>query len=263
MMAGVTARLRPGLVALLAVLFTLGGCTTTTVVGSSFKADKQAEVQRRVEAATAYLERGNTEQAVVHLRRALELDPKSAPVHDTLAFVFWRTGEYELAKDHFRRAIAADPKFTRARNNYAAFLYERGDTRGAIRELEQVVADTLYESRATAFANLGRAYNKVGETARAEEMLQRALKMDAAQWPALLELAIIEHDRGNDAAAMRYYDRFRASGVGQSPRSLLLGIRLARSDGDRDAEASYALQLRNMYPESAEYREYSTIFSGN
>lgn len=247
---------------LLVALAMLCGCTTTTVTGSSFKADKQAEVQRRVEAATAYLEQGNTEQAVVHLRRALELDPRSAPVHDTLAQVFWHTGEYELAADHFRRAISADPKFSRARNNYAAFLYERGDTRGAIRELEQVVADTLYESRATAFANLGRAYSKVGDTARAEEALSRAVKMDRTQWVALLELAAIEYARGQNVAATRYYEAFRAAAPGQSPRSLLLGIRLAQASGDRDAEASYTLQLRNLYPESAEYREYSGSDAG-
>ncbi len=256
--------LRPASAALFVAVLMLCGCTTTTISGTAFKADRQAEVERRVEAATAYLEKGNTEQAVVHLRRALELDPQSAPVHNALAQVFWRTGEYELATEHFRRAIAADPKFSRARNNFAAFLYERGDTHGAIRELEQVVADTLYESRATAFANLGRAYSKVGETARAEEMLQRSLKMDARQWPALLELAFIEHDRGNNLAATRYYEQFRATAPGQqSPRSLLLGVRLARGTGDRDAEASYALQLRNLYPESAEYREYADTLSGN
>ncbi|MCG3170630.1 MAG: Lipopolysaccharide assembly protein B [Pseudomonadales bacterium] len=258
-----TLPVRSTLGALLMAALLLSACTTTTITGSSFKADKEAEIQRRVEAATAYLEKGNTEQAVVHLRRALELDPRSAPVHDTLAQVFWRTGEYELAEDHFHRAIGADPKFSRARNNYAAFLYERGDTRAAIRELEQVVADTLYESRASAFANLGRAYNKVGDTARAEEVLQRAIKMDRRQWAALLELAAIEHARGQHVAATRHYERFRSLAPRQSPRSLLLGIGLARVTGDRDAEASYALQLRNLYPESAEYREYFGTRTGN
>jgi len=232
------------------------GCVTTT--SSSFTADKQAEIQRRVEAATAYLEKGNTEQAIVHLKRALELDPNSAPVHDTLAQVFWKSGEYELAQDHFRKAIASDPQFSRARNNYAAFLYERGDTRGAIRELEHVVSDTLYESRGAAFANLGRAYQKVGETAKAEEALSRAVKMDRRQWPAMLELAAINYDRGDHEQAARYYEQFRRLAPRQTPRSLLLGIRLARLAGDRDAEASYSLQLKSMYPDSAEYREFSS-----
>lgn len=235
------------------------GCVTTT--NSTFKADKQAEVASRVKAATDYLNQGNTEKAIVHLKRALELDPNSAPVHDTLAQVFWKTGEYELAQEHFRKAIASDPKFSRARNNYAAFLYERGDTRGAIRELEHVVADTLYESRGAAFANLGRAYQKVGETAKAEEALARAVKMDRRQWPAMLELAAINYDRGDHEQAARYYEQFRRLAPRQTPRSLLLGIRLARLAGDRDAEASYSLQLKSMYPDSAEYREFSSTSS--
>ncbi|HND15169.1 MAG TPA: tetratricopeptide repeat protein, partial [Pseudomonadales bacterium] len=79
MIAAVLRRL--GASMLLAGFVLLCGCTTTTITGSTFKADKEAEIQRRVEAATAYLEKGNTEQAIVHLRRALELDPRSAPVH--------------------------------------------------------------------------------------------------------------------------------------------------------------------------------------
>ena len=247
------------LLAPLVLALLVQGCVTTT--NSTFKADKQAEVASRVKAATDYLNQGNTEKAIVHLKRALELDPNSAPVHDTLAQVFWKTGEYELAQEHFRKAVASDPKFSRARNNYAAFLYERGDTRGAIRELEQVVADTLYESRGAAFANLGRAYQKVGETAKAEEALSRAVKMDRRQWPAMLELAVINYDRGDHEPAARYYEQFRRLAPRQTPRSLLLGIRLARLAGDRDAEASYSLQLKSMYPDSAEYREFSSTSS--
>jgi type IV pilus assembly protein PilF len=44
-----------------------------------------------------------------------------------------------------------------------------------------------------------------------------------------------------------------------TPRSLLLGIRIARATGDRDNEASYALQLKGLYPESDEYRTYQAM----
>ncbi|MDZ7824747.1 MAG: hypothetical protein U5R48_00300 [Gammaproteobacteria bacterium] len=42
----------------------------------------------------------------------------------------------------------------------------------------------------------------------------------------------------------------------RTPASLWLGIRLARVAENVDAEASYALQLRNLYPLSEEYRLY-------
>ena len=39
-----------------------------------------------------------------------------------------------------------------------------------------------------------------------------------------------------------------------TPKSLWLGIRIERELGDRDALASYALQLENGYPDSQETR---------
>jgi type IV pilus assembly protein PilF len=240
----------------------LAACVTTTIEGNKPKPDKKQEIERRVDAANQYLEKGNTEQAIVHLKRALELDPDDAQIHMTLAQVFWRTGEYELCDEHFRRAIALDPKLSRARNNYAAFLYERGDTDEAIRQLEAVVADTLYEKRAVAFRNLAIAYLKKGRRQEAEEALERAVKMDSREAPALLELADINYARRDFARANAYYARMRAVSQRQSPRSLLLGIRLAREARDRDAEASYALQLKGLYPNSAEYREYQATLAG-
>ena len=248
--------------ALLCAQLLLQGCVTT-VTGTEFKSDKKEEVQRRVEAADAYMQKGNTDQAMVHLRRALELEPNAAPIHESIARVFWQTGEYDLADEHFRRAISLDPKFSRARNNYASLLYERGNYEGAIRQLEVVSEDTLYDGRAAAFMNLGKAYLKAGRADKAEETFARAIKMDRRQWQSMLEVAEINFLRGDYGPAQAFYDQFRRQTPKQTPRSLMLGIRLARLKGDRDAEASYALQLKGMYPESDEYREYSQIQNGS
>jgi type IV pilus assembly protein PilF len=246
---------RVAALALLAIF--ASGCVTTTEGG--FKADRKEEVARRVDAATQYLQKGNTEQAIVHLRRALEIDPHSAPVNETLARVFAQSGEYELADQHFRTAIQYDPAFSRARNNYAAFLYDRGRIDDAIVQLEQVVADTLYEKRADAFTNLGKAYLRKGQTAKAEEVFGRAIKMDRRQAAAMLELADINVQHGQYPEAARLFGLYRAAGPQPTPRSLLLGIRIARATGDRDNEASYALQLKGLYPESDEYRTYQAM----
>jgi type IV pilus assembly protein PilF len=253
---------RSAVVALLALcLLALPGCVTT-VTGKKFTADKSQEIERRVEAANAYLNKGDTEKAIGHLRRALELDPDSATIHAALAQVFWRTGEYELSEEHFRRALSIDGKLSRGRNNYAAFLYERGRYAEAAKQLEQVVEDTLYESRAAAFVNLGKAYLKIDRATDAEQAFDRAVKMDRRQWAALLELTEMNMAKGDLPRAGRYYNQFRQTAPRQSPRSLWLGIRLARDGGNKDAEASYALQLKSLYPDSSEYREYLSNTSG-
>jgi len=247
--------------AIVLLLGLLSGCVTT--VEGGFKADREEEVESRVQAASQYLAKGNTEQAIVHLKRALELDPKAATVHDTLARVFWQTGEYELADQHFQRALAAEPDFSRGRNNYAAFLYSRGQIDEAIAQFERVVADTLYEKRAEAFTNLGKAYLTKGRTDKAEESFTRAVKMDRRNSMALFELAELYHAQGDFDRAQRYYDQFRNVTSRPSARSLLLGIKLARRSGDKDAEASYALQLKGLFPSSDEYREYLALSSGS
>lgn len=246
------------------ILFVIGNlvsCVTTKT--SMFKeSDAQEEIERRVEAASTYLDQGNTDQAIFHLKKALEVDDRSAPVHDALARVFVRTGEYELAEEHYRKAISSDADFSRARNNYAALLYQLDRFDEAMVQLERVVADTFYEARPDAFVNLGLCALKLGRVDRAEESFKRALAMNLRGVRgslALLELAEINFNRGDFAQSKRYYSEFRQLSPSQSPRSLLLGIRLARIFEDKDAEASYALVLKSLYPESKEYLEYRKL----
>ena len=66
----------------------------------------------------------------------------------------------------------------------------------------------------------------------------------------------INIERGDFTAAHRYYGQFRQWSPRQTPRSLELGIRLARVYDDQDAEASYALVLKSMYPTSKQYLDY-------
>lgn len=51
-----------------------------------------------------------------------------------------------------------------------------------------------------------------------------------------------------------YYQAFSQLSP-QDARSLLLGIRLAEVFNDRNTAASYALQLKRLYPNSPEYRQ--------
>mgnify|MGYP003670825222 CR=1 FL=1 len=93
----------------------------------------------------------------------------------------------------------------------------------------------------------------------------RALAMDRTNQIALYELARIRYEAQDYATANKYYvdsnkhkyyDTYRTVVRKQSAAGLLLGIQLAKAEGDRDSEASYALALRNLYPNSAEYQAY-------
>jgi type IV pilus assembly protein PilF len=236
-------------------MLALSGCVTTETQVFNTDASAEKEIEQRVIAASNYLKEDNLEMAMKHLKRAHEVNPNSAQVNDLLGYVFWRNGELELAETHYRKMVSSDGSYSRGRNNYAAFLYQQERYQEAMRQLEIVVSDTLYEGRASGFASLGKCALKLGDEKKAEEAFTRAAAMDRTQAESRLELADMNFSRGEYVVAQRYYDQFRGLSA-QTSRSLWLGIRLARVFKDKDTEASLVLALKNMYPKSREYLEY-------
>ena len=78
--------------------------------------------------------------------------------------------------------------------------------------------------------------------------------MDRRNPVALLEMGILRLEAGDTNEAARYHSTYRTVSPQQSPRGLLLSLEIADQTGDRDALGSYELALRNLYPDSAEYR---------
>ncbi len=233
-----------------------GGCVTTTEGGFTEEASPSKALDKRVALARQYIGEGNWEAAKRNLKLAEEIDATSPQVYEAFALVYQSTGEYELAEQNFKRAISLDRNFSRCRNNYAAFLYSQQRYKEAEEQLDYVVKDTLYSGRPNAFVNLGLCRLKLFDTQGAEEAFVRALAMDRTNTIALYELARIRYEAQDYPTANKYYDTYRTVVRKQSAAALLLGIQLAKVDGDRDSEASYALALRNLYPKSAEYQAY-------
>lgn len=246
----------------LVVLCLVGLSACVTTEDNLFTADTSVgrAVESRVNLAMSYYQKGDTESARRNLDAALKLDAKDPSVHNALALLFSKEGEYELAERHFKKAVKLDSTYSTARNNYAAFLYNQQRYKAAMTELEYVVSDELYKERLLAMGNLGRVAMKLGDTNKAVSAFERMLNMDSRNKLALLELANINFDAGKFTMAQALYDKYRAVTLQQSPRGLVLGIRLAEEIINSDARASYALALKNLYPKSAEYKHF---LSGN
>ena len=239
----------------------LSACVTTESGGFGDKKDPKKALEYSVQAARNYIQERNWEAAKRHLKTALDIDDNDASVHEALAQVFWNTGEFEQADLHFRRAISIDPKDSRVRNNFAAFLYQQKRYDEAESQLEKVAEDLLYSRRADAFVNLGRVRIKLKKYDAASDVLERARLMDANNVVALLELAEATYQLGDYPKAQRYYEQYRKQVKSQSSASLWLGIRLADKFGDHNSRASYALALKNLYPQSEEYLAYKSAYS--
>ena len=191
-----------GLLAAL-VLFGVSGCAST----SSTRADSSPVVAYR-QLGEAYLQDDNLVRATAALNRALALDPNDPGALQAMALVYQRQGENELADEHFQHALDEDPNFTRARNNYAAFLYDQGQTESACHELEQAAMDIHYDHRAQLFANLGRCQWELGRLAPARAALVRAQEIDPRQPLSYLTMAELEYAQGNLEHAQTQLNRY-------------------------------------------------------
>ncbi|MBM28153.1 MAG: type IV pilus biogenesis/stability protein PilW [Halieaceae bacterium] len=242
--------------ATLVTVLLLSGCVTEYSGGAQMTADPDATLDKRVSLARQYIGVGDWDNAKRNLELAQEIDPQNAEVFEAFALVYQSTGEFELAEQQFKAALGAEPSLSRARNNYAAFLYSRGRFTEAESEFSRVTDDTLYSGRPMAFVNLGLCRLQLSDPVGAEAAFSRALSMDRRNSVALLEMGFLRLEAGDTDEAKRYHGTYRTVTPQQSPRGLLLGLRIADLTGDQDALGSYELALRNLYPDSAEYRAW-------
>lgn len=238
-------------------LILLAGCVTQTRGGFSENADPDKALAYSVQLARSYIRDGRWEAAKRHLKKALELDERSADVHEALGLVFQNTGEFERAEMHFTQALELGGETqSRVRMNYAAFLYQMQNYAKAAQLLEQVVEDSLYMKRADAYVSLARCYIKLERLQDAEAAYKRAYLMNRANVALMLEMAEVYFLLQDYPSAQQYYNQFRQNVRQQPARALWLGIQLARKFNDQNALSSYALALKSLYPTSKEYLEY-------
>jgi len=111
---------------------------------------------------------GRLDDYLLHLTKALELDPHSVKGNSVLGFGFYLTGQYDQAIEQERMVLDMDPNFAAAH----AFLWraylQKGMYGEAIAEFQKGI-DSLGMSRSFAF--LAYAYAKSGRKDEAQKML--------------------------------------------------------------------------------------------
>lgn len=250
---------------MLCALFALSGCnsdpSTDPVVSLPTTAPLEPastpeRVRAQLDLAEGLIEVGDLTRARATVERALELESRNWEAHDLLGRIYQLQGDVDLAEDHFRRAVRVAPEAARVHNDYGVFLYDQQRYAEAVEQLRRAAEDPDSGNRPVAYENLGLASLAAGDREEARAAFARAVMLDQRMAISLLELAELAFDDADFAQSANWYRRYLDVVGRQSPRSLWLGVRLARLADDADAEASYALQLRNLFPYSDEYRRY-------
>ncbi len=231
------------------------GCETTPTAnsGGAYKETAlAAQARAHTDLGAAYYQQSKWEIALDEFSRAAEIDPTYGQAYNGLGLVYAALNEDAKADENFKRAIQVQPGSSESHNNYGSFLCAHKRYDESITQFLEAVKNPLYSTPNLAYANAGICSARKNDTKNAEVYLNKALQIEPLTYSAGQALAEIQFKRGDATTAQKTLQNALIGSP--SPETLWLGIRIARSLSDKDAEASYALQLRRQYPNSEQTR---------
>lgn len=243
---------------LVLALLVVTGCETTGGAGGGSGNIRPAATTNEAAAtnlklAMEYMQRREYARALEKLDRARDADPGYALTYNTYGVLYQTLGDDDRAEQNFRKALSLGGDDSATMNNYGRFLCQRGRVDEAEKVFLEAAANTLYETPALPITNAGICMQGAGRSADAEKYFRRALELDPRVPPALLHMSRLSFEQGDALRARGYLQRFLESSQ-HTAESLWLGIQIERELGDKNAVSSYALKLRNNFPDSEQAR---------
>jgi type IV pilus assembly protein PilF len=119
---------------------------------------------------------------------------------------------------------------------------------------KRVLTDTMYSTPEKALLNAGLCSRMAGRNVEAEDYLRRAVVFKPDLAGALYSLAEILYEKGSYKEAENYLVRYMRLGE-PTLSALVLGVKLARAQGEKAAEDSMSQQLRRRFPDAPQTRD--------
>lgn len=123
----------------------------------------------------ALFQQGKSEQAIVSLQKAIDVDPKHWKSHNNMALASVDLGELEVAEAHYRESLAIEPQ--PAIYNDLGFVLARQGLPHEAAEMYRKSLELAPES-ATAHYNLAAALAGSGELAEAEAHFRSSIEIE-------------------------------------------------------------------------------------
>lgn len=229
----------------------------TSQSGPVYGADARGRAKVHTELGAAYFQAGNMAVALEELKVALAADSTYAPAYSVLGLVHAYLKENDQAERALKRALELTPNDPEINNNFGWFLCQSGRERQSIAYFLNAVKNPLYETPDRAYANAGACALKAGDLDGAAKYLQTAIRIGGdAAIPARVQLATLAYRSSNLEEAKRILGEVLRVMNPPSSEALWLAFRIERKLGNKEAESSFAAQLRGRYQDSQEYQEF-------
>jgi type IV pilus assembly protein PilF len=226
------------------LMLLLGGCASSH---STHAVNQRDAAAYNVQLGIDYMNQGDLARAKDKLDRALKENSDSADVHSARAQLFERMGDIKQADEEYRTALRIAPSDPRMENNYAVYLCQNGRTDEAVKRFMTAARNPLYGTPEAAYTNAGVCLHAAKRDDESRADFIRALQLKPNFAEAAFQLASLQFQHGELPAARAAIDTFLAN-FDATPDLLLLGVQVARAQGDRLAAQKYARKLQLDFP---------------
>jgi Flp pilus assembly protein TadD len=175
------------------------------------------------------LEQGRTDEAVVHMRKSIELNPTNPAMHANLGTVLYERGNLDEARKELNTALRLAPGVARSWLNRGSIRLSQSDAAGAQADFTR--AAELAPDDPRAWNGKGMACFSLQDLACAREALDRAIALDARDVSSWYFRAQVRRAAGDLTGALADLDHAgEVASPGSPPARAVLAMRREVND---------------------------------
>jgi Flp pilus assembly protein TadD len=181
--------------------------TSPSVSGTELDPDIPHKARKEFERATDASGKGKTDEAIAHLRKALEIYPRYLMARNDLGVALLSQGKLDDAAEELSQAVALEPKAFNPQLNLGIVLVQQHKFGAAVDTLRKAVA--LESNAPAARLYLGIALEGTGELVEAQRELTVAHDLGGPKFAlALFHLGHVYMTKGEHAEARKMFEAY-------------------------------------------------------
>lgn len=243
-----------------AILLLMGACVSTTTGPAKSKPDSGEAADLNYQLGARYYRNGEYELARDRLLYSIELEPKNAVAHSTLALTYERLDNIRLATESYEEAIDLAPNNFSVLNTYAVFLCRQGEYDNAQKYFERSVGIRDNDDPEITLTNAGVCMLGKPDPVAAERFFRMALDYKSTYGDALLQICNLKFQSGEFLLARAFMQRYLAGNL-PSAEVLYLGMQIEDALGADRERTEYSNRILREFPESPEAKRVLESYS--
>ena len=233
--------------------------TLIGLLASCASTPPKSEVQDEgyVVQAVQYMQADRLDAALASVKKALELNPKSADAYTVAGLIYNKNNQTEQAERYFKRALSHDPNHSAAQTNYASFLCKHDKPLEAEKIYLAAAKNKNNKQPDVAYTNAGLCVLGIPDKVKATNYFSTALKINPKSpvpWYQLAKIQYGNYSYDNAYKLLQEYEKVAQP----TPKTLLLGAQILDANGKPDLANQYKLLLVQQFPNSKEAKQFSS-----